>query len=295
MEILTYRKEQYEEDLFIVHSKTSNFKMAVPHFHDGYELHFTLTDNTVYQIGDSTYQAKSGSIAVINQDEIHRAIVPQNCIYERIILSFKPSFVHDISNEYPELTMPFTKRYPDFNHCIWLPDKQERTLFDLFMEMKTLYTQQEPYAIMLKKKVILLRILLYVSELYATSDSQMSVKSKTMSKQIVEIIQYINNNLAEDLSLDTLSAMFFISKSNLMRMFKSEMSMTPNRYIVFCRIMKSREYLRQGMPVYMVCSMVGYQDESSFIRVFKKIMNCTPKKYAEQENDAGDKIIRKEP
>ena len=68
-------------------------------------------------------------------------------------------------------------------------------------------------------------------------------------------------------------------RQQLIRLFKEEIGMTPNEYIILSRIMRSREYLARGYSVIKVCEMVGYADESHFIRTFKKIMGITPKQY----------------
>ena len=70
-----------------------------------------------------------------------------------------------------------------------------------------------------------------------------------------------------------------MSKMHLIRLFKAEMGMTPNEYIIMVRIQQARFYLAEGMAVIKVCEMVGYADESHFIRTFKKIMGITPKQY----------------
>ena len=56
--------------------------------------------------------------------------------------------------------------------------------------------------------------------------------------------------------------------------------MTPNEYIIMTRVMKARSYLTEGIPVLKICELVGYSDESHFIRTFKKIMGITPKQYS---------------
>ena len=55
--------------------------------------------------------------------------------------------------------------------------------------------------------------------------------------------------------------------------------MTPNEYLITVRIMKSREYLTAGVSVVKTCELIGYTDESHFIRRFTRIVGITPKQY----------------
>lgn len=100
-----------------------------------------------------------------------------------------------------------------------------------------------------------------------------------VSRRLQPAFAYIREHIGETISLDDLAEHLFISKPQLIRLFKAETGMTPNKYITLFRIMKSREYLTEGNSLLKVCELVGYADESHFIRTFKKIMGITPKQY----------------
>ena len=83
----------------------------------------------------------------------------------------------------------------------------------------------------------------------------------------------------DEITLDHISNLFFISKSTITRVFKNTLGMTPNQYVINVRIMKSRELLEQGYAVKDVSEKVGYKDESSFIKKFKELQGESPKQY----------------
>ncbi|MGI5893893.1 MAG: helix-turn-helix transcriptional regulator [Candidatus Merdivicinus sp.] len=97
---------------------------------------------------------------------------------------------------------------------------------------------------------------------------------------------YIQTHSDENLTLDDLCQKFFISKSHLITSFKNTVGMTPNEYLVTTRIMKSREYLKRGIPVVKTCELIGYNDESHFIRTFKRIVGITPKQYSKLHQES---------
>lgn len=274
-------QEFYEEDVFITHNKDYHYSMPFPHFHDGYEINFCLTDGVIFRIAGSSYVLKRGAIVVINDQEIHSNASPDNVLYERYVLSFRPRFVYEMSLAYPELLMPFTRRYPGFSHVLKLSEEQVEQLIAQMRDFEELSKKIDVYAIELQKKIKLLNILMFVCEIFATSETKIRIREHHYNPQTKKILAYISDNLAEEITLDTLVSEFYISKSNLIRLFKNETALTPNQYIIMTRIMKSREYLQAGMPVYKVCELVGYKDQSSFIRVFKSTLGITPKKYAD--------------
>lgn len=274
-------QDLFHEDAMVVHKIDYNHNMPVPHFHDGYEINFCLTNGVLFRVAGSAYELKASSIIVINDKELHSNCAPESERYERYVLSFRPLFVYELGLAYPELLMPFTRRYPGFSHVLKLSEQQAEELKRRMQAFIEIGKKENVFAGELQKKIKLLDILLLVSEAFASGDTKIRVPECRHNIQTRKILEYISDHLGDNLTLDTLVSAFYISKSNLIRMFKSETALTPNQYIIMSRIMKSREYLQGGLPVYKVCELVGYKDQSSFIRVFKNTLGVTPKKYAE--------------
>ena len=57
--------------------------------------------------------------------------------------------------------------------------------------------------------------------------------------------------------------------------------MSPMDYLQMIRIAKSKELLRENMPVKVVAQRVGFQDALYFSKIFKKIEGCSPREYRE--------------
>jgi YesN/AraC family two-component response regulator len=145
---------------------------------------------------------------------------------------------------YPVLTDYFINRPEDFEHCVLLNDAQKQDFIKLFEKM--LYYYQNPYIKFceLKIKFTLCEILLAVSEFYSINDETLVIKDPMYKDDLSNIIAYIKNNLPEDLRLDVLANKLYMSKSYIIKIFKQSLEMTPRQYIIYCRIMKSREFLR---------------------------------------------------
>jgi AraC-like DNA-binding protein len=100
-------------------------------------------------------------------------------------------------------------------------------------------------------------------------------------KKCSEILSYINQNLTEDLNMDMLSAHFALSGSYMSTLFKKETGTSLHKYISQQRISLAKRLLSEGLPVTEVYTSCGFGDYSNFLKVFKKTVGVSPKKFAQ--------------
>lgn len=276
-EIENVDKVLLENDLVAFHKADRVHMMDKPHFHDGYEVHFTLTNSTTYQVDDRRSEADAGSIALFTSEEIHRVSIDSNKLYERYFILFKPSFIEDFTSSYQYLLEVYHK----FD-CIQLNEEDKVKMIRLFDELIEANNKNDDMSTLLAK-IKLIEILILLNERTHTNEQIMndsdSLQQNSQS-MLSEIIYYMKENYMHEITLDMLSDHFFVSKSTIIRSFKSSLGMTPNQYLIYTRIMKSRDYLKQGYSVKEVSMRVGYKDESSYIKKFKELLGSSPKQYA---------------
>lgn len=103
---------------------------------------------------------------------------------------------------------------------------------------------------------------------------------KKATDRINRIINYIHNNYMNDLSLEVLSDIFFISKYHLSREFKKRTSKTVVQYINKTRIMHAeRKIMETKKSLTKISHETGFSSLTHFNRVFKSITNLTPSEY----------------
>ena len=73
-----------------------------------------------------------------------------------------------------------------------------------------------------------------------------------------------------------------ISESKFYTVYKSIFNVTPNRDLITARIEKAKRLIESsnGITVKNLARECGYLNEFHFIRIFKKTVGMTPKKYA---------------
>lgn len=94
------------------------------------------------------------------------------------------------------------------------------------------------------------------------------------------VLEYIRENVAEELSLEDLANIACLSVFHFCRAFKSSTSSTPFEYVSNVRIQVAKDLLlnRQN-SIDDVAHAVGFASGASFSRAFKKIVGCSPSQY----------------
>ena len=270
-------QDLYKDNLLVRHDvcEASDYDMKNMHFHDGYEIWFTMTNGCGFYLENNFYTLNRGGLVLINSSELHRTKAPDSGIYDRYIVSFVPEYVEEF-NKGEDLFQLFTDHSHGSIAYMQLNDNQITEFLEQVHILER-YTKQMRYGKELLKKLALAQLIVlcngYFSEVKKPEIAQSSERLKP-------ILEYIREHISEDLALSVLADKFFISKSHLIRLFKEVTGMTPNEYIIMTRVMKARTYLTDGMPILKICELIGYGDESHFIRTFKRIMGITPKQYS---------------
>ena len=99
----------------------------------------------------------------------------------------------------------------------------------------------------------------------------------TNNNPLAYVIGYIKANLNEKISIDSLSNKACMSKATFYRLFKRELGISPNDYILAEKMNRAKELLaRPGNKIAAISYELGFSDSNYFIRAFKKIVGVTP-------------------
>ncbi len=103
------------------------------------------------------------------------------------------------------------------------------------------------------------------------------IKHKDM---MFKAVDYIKKRYAEKISLEEVAGVVFLSPSYFSKVFKEEMGGTFSAYLNKIRIDKSKLLLLSTKEsIVDICDQVGFEDQSYFTKVFKKLTGITPAKY----------------
>ncbi|SDC52117.1 Two-component response regulator, YesN/AraC family, consists of REC and AraC-type DNA-binding domains [Paenibacillus sp. UNCCL117] len=107
--------------------------------------------------------------------------------------------------------------------------------------------------------------------------------NKEYSLMVKEVIDYINSNFADNISLTAVAEHFGLSPSYLSRLLRAETGINFVDLVYKARIEAAKRLLRNPKyKVNEVGEMVGYKDYAYFYQVFKKLEGISPKSYKNQ-------------
>jgi AraC-like DNA-binding protein/mannose-6-phosphate isomerase-like protein (cupin superfamily) len=248
------------------------------HNHDFYEIYFFISGKVNYIIEGKSYRLKPGDILLIHNNELHKPIIEHGETYERIVLWVSPDLLKKQSNKNTNLSLCFESFFPGKTNLL-------RPNPDLLNKIKNILSNFEnacssmSYGSNILKDIYIMEFIIYINKAFLESFGNKVEEDVEYNEKINNIIHYINNNLASDLSLDTLSQKFYLSKYHLLRQFKKYTGYTIHNYVHQKRLIMSKSLLKKGLSVTEVYSRCGFGDYSNFIRAFKKEYGLPPKTY----------------
>ena len=133
------------------------------------------------------------------------------------------------------------------------------------------------YELLLKSK---LEELIYLFYFYRLVERKTSDDHYRKNEKIREIIDYINQHYAENLTIDKLSLLMGYSKTHFMTIFKQQTGTSCTEFIIQARLNAACEELRNSVkPVLEIATDVGFNNLSNFNRQFKHYYDQTPSQY----------------
>ncbi|HHX05742.1 MAG TPA: helix-turn-helix domain-containing protein, partial [Pseudomonas sp.] len=116
-------------------------------------------------------------------------------------------------------------------------------------------------------------------------DSQLSYSLMRLAKPhkdelVKQVQEWLQAHYAQRFTLDELAQRFNVSKRTLIRRFNAALDSPPNAYLQSLRIEAAQKLLEETeFSVDLVMSQVGYEDASSFRRLFRNRTGVTPTEY----------------
>lgn len=269
-------------DFTVKHKVTYGPEEQIYQTRNQFDILFIMTPNSICHINEKNWKIPEHSLLLFYNMNPHKIVIPAQERFERFILSFKPEYIESFSSKDTDLLecfffRPFTNPY-----ILPLAARQAEeclSYMNQIIDCNELSGRQR-YGYDLKNKFLLGNFLIFINSIYREYHGFTAQKVQSSYSLIYSIINHIHTHLGDELSLDSLSAAFFMNKYYLCKIFKTVTDFSPSQYIIHCRIMKAKELLSQNISVDTVCSLVGYKNLSHFSRIFKQHTGLSPKQYA---------------
>lgn len=262
------------EKFRLFHLKDDSPKEYEYHYHDFHKLIWFISGEVEYHIEGKSYRLEPHDILLVNRGEIHKPFVTAGTEYERYVFYISPDFLDEHSEGEDTLDLCFRMALKEQGNVIRLSPSESRTLFET-VKLLDRAGKEELYASRMYCRILFLKLLIELNRC-CISNPEIFHKMARYDKKVVEIIHYINENLASDLTIETLSDKFFLSKYHMMRKFKEETGYSMHQYILEKRILAARNLILEGSAATVASVECGFKDYSTFSRAYKKLLGRLP-------------------
>ena len=256
--------------------KYQNDQNPIAHMHEKFEVFISLSDRGSLFVKEKGYPLSYGAIFILQPFEIHRCFSHGNVEHERYILQFPKEVLERLSTKNTDLI-------GIFSHAPVVIVASGEQMEELLGILQKLHDESDgSFGEDVLRNLTFELFLLKIAQLAYDSKDALPVKGEEEegSSQIDEILQYIHENYAENISLDSVAKHFYISKSRLCKIFKDHTGFSVGDYIITYRIRMACVLLRKGIHVKEVGERVGFRTSTHFIRIFKQRTGYSPGKFA---------------
>jgi AraC-type DNA-binding domain-containing proteins len=258
-------------------SKQKMWKEDVYHDHDFTEFTYILSGKGKYLVDGIVYDVEAGDVIMCNPGVKHQNIV------------VNPK----------EPTVEFFAGFTDFHflnmppNSILLKDggrvlhtdadtKQEihRHCYEMIAE-NTANKAGKYFMLKAHLMQILLLIMRSITEVEDTNQKSCNFESYTKNYAVKKIINYLNENYENKISLDQIAHNMYLSPVYISKIFKEETGESPINYLIKIRLEKAKDILlgSDGGSIKSIANQVGYEDVYHFSKLFKKYYGISPLYY----------------
>ena len=247
------------------------------HHHDLFEILYIQDGSVLYSIDGIVYRLNEGDLLLIPPTILHKLDKIISKSSKRIILTFSESYAKNLSTSNCDILKGFEISSLRSVHKVNFSKHIKKNLekyFDMMLEVQFSSSYGDDLTFNLRFCQAMLTINKEIMNI-----NEESTNIVYSNKIISEVIEYINTNIEKKILIKDIANHVSLSESRLSHIFKEETGMSLNRFIIKKRLIKAKELIRKDEPLSIVFSMVGFQDNTSFFRAFKKEYDTTPKKY----------------
>lgn len=156
--------------------------------------------------------------------------------------------------------------------------KQQKPLLHGSMNENNAYSFSDSFILKIDKakNKAAVNSLIVDAAIELTNKVNLCQKKFNYSPHIRKCVAYINKNLNEKLTVNSVAKYCNLSSDYLSRIFKEEMGVNLSAYITHQKLEMSQTLLFEGYDSDNICYLLGFSSQSHYISLFKKEYGITP-------------------
>lgn len=271
------RQYMVSQDFEIYYYNDHNPPKVSLHSHNYYEFYFFLEGDISIQIGKEIYPIRHGDILLVPPGISHRPVFhSQEIPYRRFVFWISQDYyrhLQQLSLDYVYLIdyVQTSKNYIFHNDPITFNAVHSK-IVRLLEEMHSQrFGRNTQISLCVNDLIFYLNRLVYEQNEPCRHSEELDLYQ--------QLIEYIEDHLNENLSLEAIAQEFYVSKYHIAHIFKDRLGMSIHQYITKKRLTFCREAILGKASITEIYQSFGFSDYSSFYRAFKKEFGMSPKEY----------------
>lgn len=247
-----------------------------PHKHiNAIEVCYLARGNQTYAVDGKKYKLTGGDIFITTPNQTHstaQAPEERSILYwTQIILPTSPKKFFNLTGDnaifLANKVANITKHHFKGNKNIW----------QLFDKIFSLENESNKTLRQINWENSYVTLLLELLNCYSNSTT------KKKNERIIQLQDYITNNITETLSIGLLAEVAGLSESRLKTVFRNSVGMPPGEYIMRKKVQAAQHFLRQdNMTITEIAFELAFSSSQYFATVFKQYTTFTPRQYRQQ-------------
>ncbi len=110
-------------------------------------------------------------------------------------------------------------------------------------------------------------------------------------RRLQRVLAHVRENIEKELAVSELAQVVGMSQYYFSKLFKMSTGTTPHQYVMRQRVERAQELLRESqLPLVDVASQTGFETQSHFTSVFRRLVGITPKRYREMRTEGSSAL-----
>ena len=242
-----------------------------PDLRDGYHLHAVLSGTGTLWAGGQTLHPHVGQFFLLKDNETVRYTADTKDPWRYCWVTYKGTEARTISEQI------------GFTEGIYCLDSRIDTTRFYELVLKMHEKPQMNYINDLRRRGILLEYLALAMEAAESKETENKYRYST-EVYMQKAQNFIDNNYATIHVADVVEYIGF-ARSYFTTCFTKKFGISPQEYIIKCRLEKAEKLLTHTeQPVREIAARVGYEDQLTFSRLFKRHYGAGPLAYRKQQD-----------
>ena len=220
---------------------------------------------------EKNHPIKKGGLCFIGANKFHYTLPDDPKEYDRSKVFISDEQLESILKLFPEDLKMDTIFSPTSLVCTQLAAEEQRLAEGIFAEISE-HSDEKYYG----ESVLLSGYMRLLICLNRSKNENVAAPADVMQKAV----EYINRNIADNISIDDICAAVHMSKYHFCRKFKKTTGLTVMDYVLETRIVAAKHMLsNESAPVSEISGKCGFSSISYFCRVFKESTGMSPLQY----------------